>query len=269
MKSLGGNSMLGKLLKNDLKKNLRWMWILFVSTIAIAALDRGCKELAENLVFFKVFAIVLDSIFYALLANTIVQPFLRGFMNFSKSLYGDESYLTHTLPVTKNQIINSKFLTALIEILLGFICLVISLLIVFASPTLFTTLKLLISTIVVGEISVFWTLFLFILLVVVEFLMFISIIYFSIVIGYRSKEKKVLKAFLFTALFSFASSSVLSMVMVIVLLINGIDLTSTVLTMSSSAFLSIFLTGIIVYICVSVLFYILTKIAFRKGVNVD
>ena len=108
--------MFAKLLKNDLKKNMRWLWILFVATIAVAGVDRACKELAENFAVFKIFAILFDSVFYALLVNVILQPFLRNFMNFSKSLYGDESYLTHTLPVTKNQIINSKFLTAIIEI---------------------------------------------------------------------------------------------------------------------------------------------------------
>jgi len=101
--------MFAKLLKNDLKKNMRWLWILFVTTIAVAGVNRGCKELAENIAVFKIFAIIFDSVFYALLVNVILHPFLRNFMNFSKSLYGDESYLTHTLPVTKNQIINSKF----------------------------------------------------------------------------------------------------------------------------------------------------------------
>ena len=102
--------MLSKLLKNDLKKNMRWMWILFVSEILVSLLARGCSELGANIAFFKVLSIFLDTVFYALIANCIIHPFLRSFLNFTKSIYGDESYLTHTLPVTKNQIINSKFL---------------------------------------------------------------------------------------------------------------------------------------------------------------
>ena len=46
--------MLSKLLKKDLNKNMRWMWILFVSTIFIALTTRGCKELGQNIVFFKI-----------------------------------------------------------------------------------------------------------------------------------------------------------------------------------------------------------------------
>ena len=126
--------MLSKLLKRDLNKNMRWMWILFVATIALAGVTRGVNELGKNVAFFKVVGIFLESVFYGLAVNLIIQPFLRNFLNFHRSFYSDESYLTHTLPVTKNQLINSKYLTAIIEICAGFMSLIISLIILFAGP---------------------------------------------------------------------------------------------------------------------------------------
>ena len=173
--------MLSKLLKKDLRKNMRWLWILFVSTIVVAGLTRGCKELGKDIGFFKIIGILFDSVFYTLAVNTILHPFLRNFMNFTKSFYSDEAYLTHTLPVNKKQLINSKYITAIIEITLGFVSLIISLIIMFASPTFFDTLAIILSTIVSGKIAGWLVLTLFITLVVVEFLMFISIIFFSIV----------------------------------------------------------------------------------------
>ena len=228
-----------KLLKKDLKKDLSWMWILFIAIIAVAGLARGCKELGESVLFFKILTIFFDSVFYALLVNVVLQPFLKSFLNFTKSFYGDESYLTHTLPVTKNQLINSKFLTAVIEIVLGFLTLVVSLLIRFVSPTMFKTLKLILSTMIIGNFSIGLVLTLFVILVVVEFLMFISIIFFSIVIAYRAKEKRALKTFLLTAALSLISLTVLAMVMIIVLTINNVNLTAKVLMLSNTAFLSI------------------------------
>jgi hypothetical protein len=269
MNFLGGNFMFAKLLKQDLKKNMRWLWILFVGTIVAAGITRGCKELGQNIAFFKVLGIFVDSVFYSLLVNVIVQPFLRSFLNFSRYLYGDESYLTHTLPVTKQQIINSKFLTTIIEMLLAFVCLIASLLIMFASPTFFEGVKLLLSTLVTGKFSLALILTLFILLIITEFLMFISIIFFSIINAYKSKEKRVLKSFLFTALFAFASISVLAVIMVIVLVINGVNLASSTLILSNTTLISIVLTGIIVYSAITVLFYFLTKKEFNKGINVD
>lgn len=261
--------MLSKLLKNDLKRNMRWMWILFVATIGVALVTRGCKELGESIAFFSIVGIFFDSVFYALLVNTILQPFLRNFLNFSKSFYSDESYLTHTLPVSKNALINSKFLTTLIEVVLGFLTVVVSLLIMFYSPTLFDTLSILLSTIISGKISVLLTLILFIVLVIVEFSMFLSIIYYSIVISYRSKEKRVLRTFITTAALSFLSLTVLSIAMVIVLLINNVDLSSATLVLTNKTFLSIMITGIVVYSAIITLFYFLTKKEFNKGVNVD
>ena len=157
--------MLVKLLKKDLKVNMRWMWILFIATLAVAGIARGCKELGENIAFFKILGIFFDSVFYSLAVNVILQPFLRNFLNFTKSLYSDESYLTHTLPVTKNQIVNSKILTALIELVLGFACLIASLLIMFASPTFLDTLKLLLSTLITGNFSIIAVIVLFVVLV--------------------------------------------------------------------------------------------------------
>lgn len=261
--------MLSKLLKYDLRKNMRWLWIIFVATIVVAGIDRGCKELSEKVAFFKIISIILDSVFYALAVNCILQPFLRGFFNFSKSFYSDESYLTHTLPVTKQQLINSKYITSLIEVVLGFISLVFSILIMYASPTMLDTLKFIFSAIVVGDISVVCVLVLFVLLVLIEFLMFLSIIYFSIVLANKQKEKRVLKTFMYTAGFAFASMSVLSIIMVVVMLACGVDLTVSTLILSKTAFFSIFVTGIVVYLMVAILFYFLTKREFGKGVNVD
>ena len=261
--------MLNKLLKTDLRKNLRWLWILFACTIVCAGITKACNELGKTMAFFGIVNIFFDSLFYALVANSIIQPFIRNFFDFAKTLYGDEAYLTHTLPVTKNQIINSKYLTAIIEILLGFICAFISILIKFASPTLLTSLKQMLSMFIVGEFSVIFVIILIIILIIVEFLMYISIIYFSIIMAYKSNEKKVLKAFLITALMAILSLTFLSIVLIIVFIANGIDLSAETLVLSSSMFMNIVIAGIITYLLITTLFYFLAKKEFNKGVNVD
>ncbi|MBR3885428.1 MAG: hypothetical protein IKJ33_03065 [Clostridia bacterium] len=261
--------MLSKLLKNDLKKNMRWMWILFVSTITLAGITRGLKELGKNIAFFKMAGIFFEGIYYGIAINSIIQPFLRNFLNFHKSFYSDEAYLTHTLPVTKNQLINSKYLTFLIEILCGFASLVISLLIMYAGPNFINTARLLISSLVTEKISLGLSLTLIITLVIVEFLMFISIIDFAIVMGFKSRDRRILKSFLITIGCSFAAGFVLLAIMLIILSINGIQFTSSTLILSKPAFYSIMIAGIITYSLVIAVFYFLTKHHFNKGVNVD
>lgn len=261
--------MFSKLLKYDLKKNMRWLWILFLSTLVVAGVARGCKELSETVGFFVVLRIIFESLAYTLIANVIIQPFLRSFLNFSKSLYSDESYLTHTLPVTKSQVINSKFLTALIELVLAFLTVVVSLLIMFAGPGAVDFIKLLVSTLISGEVSIFLVLTLFVVLVIIEFYMFISIIFLSIVIAYRSREKRVLKSFLYSAGFAFSFLAVLAGAMIVVLLLNKVDVLSSTLVLSKEVFFSVMATGIIVYSLACLLCWALTHREFKKGVNVD
>lgn len=242
---------------------------MFVATIGVALITRGAKELGKNLAFFEVIHIIFESAFYGLAVNLIIQPFLRNFLNFHKSFYSDESYLTHTLPVTKNQLINSKYLTAVIEMISGFATIIISILIMYAGPGFMSFLRLLVSTAVKDSFSVVAVLILFVILVIVEFLMFLSIIDFSIVVAFKSKDRRILKTFLIAMGCAFASLAVLVVCMFAVLAINGIELTSTSLVLEAGAMYSVFISAIVVYSAVSVLFYFLAKKEFNKGVNVD
>jgi ribose/xylose/arabinose/galactoside ABC-type transport system permease subunit len=99
--------------------------------------------------------------------------------------------------------------------------------------------------------------------------MFISIIFLAVVIAYRAREKRVLKAFLISAGLAFSFLTVLALVMIVVLLINNIDLSSATLVLSYNTFISVLLTGIIVYSLAILLCFILTHKEFKKGVNVD
>ena len=51
---------------------------------------------------------------FSMVASILINTMMRSWIRFRDSIYKDESYLTHTLPVTKNNIYNSKFLQTLI-----------------------------------------------------------------------------------------------------------------------------------------------------------
>ena len=55
--------------------------------------------------------------------------------------------------------------------------------------------------------------------------------------------------------------------MVGILLINGVDLMSNTMMLSSSAFLGVLITGIVVYLLMSLLFYFLTKKEFNHRLS--
>ena len=99
--------------------------------------------------------------------------------------------------------------------------------------------------------------------------MFISIINFSIVVAFKSKDRRILKTFLISMGCAFVSLAFLMVCMLAILAINGIELTSTSLVLEASAMYSVFISAIVVYTAVTILFYFLAKREFNKGVNVD
>ena len=47
---------------------------------------------------------------FSMIFSILINTMMRSWVRFRDSLYKDESYLTHTLPVTKNELYNSKFI---------------------------------------------------------------------------------------------------------------------------------------------------------------
>jgi len=94
-------------------------------------------------------------------------------------------------------------------------------------------------------------------------------IFCAIVLAYRAKEKRLLKTFLYTCAMAFVAITVLAVAMVIVLAMNGVDLSATTLSLTGTALLSLLITGISIYSVITIAFYFLTKKFFKQGVNID
>lgn len=106
--------MLGKLLKYDLKKNLKFLSIFYIITLFLSILTRIFINTQSPLILFiigRILSGALIALFANILINCVMGLWIRSF---TRGVFGDESYLTHTLPVTKTQIYLSKFFATLI-----------------------------------------------------------------------------------------------------------------------------------------------------------
>lgn len=112
--------MFGKLLKYDLKSELRVWLVSAMTTLLLSGILGICIRNFENApknngelflfimtVFFMVAIILIISVFFLI---TSLMPIIR----FYTHLYTDEGYLTFTLPVTTTQIVWSKILNEVI-----------------------------------------------------------------------------------------------------------------------------------------------------------
>lgn len=132
--------MLGKLMKHE------WLSVWKVPTLLIGVL------LAASLLCGAAFALPMWESDWVGIQLSAVSMFLLYYMaiivccvgitvymavRFYKSMFTDEGYLTHTLPVTSHQLLLSKVITMIVWNLISMIGVVISLLILFGSVYVF------------------------------------------------------------------------------------------------------------------------------------
>ena len=118
--------MLNKLLKYDLKYMIRNMSVFYILAVFFAIVTRILFSVNQSVII-NIIGQITSGCMYSMIASILMNTMLRSWVRFRDSLYKDESYLTHTLPVTKNELYNSKFIQTLIFFFVGFIVILLSL----------------------------------------------------------------------------------------------------------------------------------------------
>ena len=95
--------MLNKLLKYDLKYMIKNMSIFYILSIFFAITTRILFGLEQSIII-KIIGQISVGFMFSMVASTLINTIMRSWVRFRDSLYKDESYLTHTLPVTKNDL---------------------------------------------------------------------------------------------------------------------------------------------------------------------
>lgn len=113
--------MLGKLIKNDLKRSGRKIVNIYIAAfIAVAAM--GISLFTD----IGIAKIISTAALLVISGIAIIVTVVSMFTDFRDSVFGDAGYLTNTLPVRSRSMLFSKWLTSVIWILLSFIFLAFS-----------------------------------------------------------------------------------------------------------------------------------------------
>ena len=261
--------MTAKLLKYDLKKTTKILIYMYVISIAIAIVTR-LVSLLDHIQLFFIVTKILEGCLYSAVINVIVNTFIHILLNFAKGFYGDESYLTHTLPVGKDKLFLSKYLTAIIVIVASVLVCVLSLFIALYTEQLKTIILQGLQQVVVGfNMSVGGFLALIISVIFAQTCANISIAYTAIVKANQYNQKRIIKGILWFAIYYLALSIATLVLICISLAVMG-DVTQIFAeVLSQSAFTTILIVGLIAYLCGAVAFYFICQKQFQKGVNVD
>lgn len=128
--------MLGKLIKYEWK-GLRFpLMIMMIVLAGTMILTCGViltinPKLDETLAWYSVMALMLSIfLYYFGIIGCTLGTTLIVVVRFYKTCYTDQGYLTHTLPVTPHQLLNSKILTAIFTYLLMIFAIILSIFII-------------------------------------------------------------------------------------------------------------------------------------------
>ena len=95
--------MLNKLLKYDLKYVYKTLIVFYILDFVFALLTRGIR-LFENSSLMQFVAFIMNIVTIVSFIATIIINIMKLWSRFVNNIYKDESYLTHTLPVTEKDI---------------------------------------------------------------------------------------------------------------------------------------------------------------------
>lgn len=262
--------MLKKLLKYDLEWCYRPLIIFYILAIFFSIIVRIVESFEQSLIL-----LIIDKIccciVIVMMIGIIINCFMRNWLRFIRNIYKDESYLTHTLPVSKNKIYLSKILTAIITLLTSFIVIIICFAISSLTKETWIILKeSLEQSAVFFDSSVFSLLFVMIITIFFEFLFMMMCGILGIIIGYSSNNLKTI----LSIIIGFLIYNVLASVSVGALFLFGL-MNSDIMTLfnnvtvSSSILKSMMLVGVLVYAIYNIGIYFIGNKLLNKGVNVD
>jgi hypothetical protein len=266
--------MLGKLLKYEWKTSGKIflglnLYMIIITIMGIIMLSIGITDTGSNV--FSAITSLLSAFYILSIFAISIAVFILLFYRFFKSLYTDEGYLTHTLPIQPSIIFLSKFIY-------GFLCTsVTSIIIMFsilfiligASPE-----KDIINSMQKGlayisseiGISVGGFIMLMILYTIISFATGLLCFYASISLGQLFKKHKVIGSFVWYGVF-YIIGQIFSTIYLIVMGFPSFDLSNKI---SANAFVNRILSTSLVFAIIScIIYWLICNYVISKKLNLE
>lgn len=257
------------LIINDLKKMIKILLYVYPCALILAIITRLLMLGEQNTIKFVV-QNIFASLTYSAVATILVNTFVQILREFVCSFYRDESYLTHTLPVTKTQLIVAKYVSALTVVLSSVLVSLLSLGIVFYGMGIVELMQQSLQLGVVDfdmSMSAFFTVVS--ILIFLQICAIISFAFTAVIKANTYHGKKVIKGLLWFALFYFGAMIVSLLVALVVFALAGNFGELFAQNITQNTLIGVFAVVIVLYAIYAITFFFISNKLFSKGVNVD
>lgn len=264
--------MLKKLLKYDLKWCLKVVTI-YLSICLVFSIIGRLIDLCPDSIFFKILGGVCKGAALSFGITGLVNAIIRSWVRMTNNMYKDESYLTHTIPVSINKIYLSKIISTFMILIICIITIIMSLVIMYLNDSTIEMLKTslnIISNNLNVSIAVF--VILLTLLLITEMILITFCGFFGIIYGFSFNNKKAMFALLF-GFGSYIAFSTISIILMMIFSIFNQDLFDIMFKGSEmvnyNLFKSLILIVTILYTLYSGIVYYISNKKLSKGINID
>ena len=263
--------MLKKLLKYDLENIFKFLIIFYSLALFFAILTRIFFSIDNSLVM-NILGHVTSGTAISMMCSIVINNLMRLWVRFKSNFYGDESYLTHTLPIEKKTLYLSKIITSLITLFTSILVIALTLFIAYYSKENIELLKnilLPLATILDSNMLNIIIAFLFVFFLELVNGLFSG--YTGIILGHKKNNAKLG----FSVLFGFIAYLITQTIGIISIFIVGIfnkDIMNLFITneiINIDSIHTIIYLAITIYTITIILLHITNIKLFKQGVNVE
>ena len=263
--------MLGKLLKYDLKWVYKLIIVFYMLAITFSVIGRAFSTIEKSLVFEIVSQIAFGTAI-SMMVSSLINTLMRLWVRFNRNVYKDESYLTHTLPVKKQEIFAAKVITGVVSIFTAMIVIIVCLFICYYSEANMEALKSVLEIAASTYNTTVLNLLLLIAIVIfLEIVYALLIGYVGIILGHKSNKNRMARSIVIGFILYFVLQGLTLGLIAIYGLFNPdvMNLINTKEIVNIEAIKSVMYVGIGIYALYIIFLYFFGKKELSKGVNVE
>lgn len=263
--------MLKNVLKYDLKFTYKLLGVFYIITLIAALLTRIFFSFSSSTIL-EVLGYICSGVTVSFIFNILLNNMMRLWIRFTNNVYKDESYLTHTLPISKKTIYLSKFLASVITMFTSALVILFAVFIAYYSKENMEALKNSITFLASVYNTTAIKLILIILFVFfLEMTFAIQIGYTGIILGHKANNNKAVKSILYGGIcYLLTQAFTLLFVYIFGLFNPGImNLFMTMDQVDVNSIKMVMYMAIGVYFIYLLIYYLVNVKLFSKGVNVE
>lgn len=263
--------MLGKLLKYDLRYVYKPLVVFYSLSVFFGVLTRIFLSVDGSFIV-NVIGKVCSGVAISMIFNILINNVMGMWARFRRNLYGDESYLVHTLPTKRSSVYVAKSLAGLVTLLTSIGVIILTLFISYYSKDNMEILKGFLSTLATGIgsstaalLTVTFAVFF------VEILSALGCGFTGIVLGHRMNSGKIGFSVLFGFIVYMLTQTLGLGIFFIFALGNPeiMNLFTSSTLVSVEAVKQLLILAIPVYLMLCVATFLLNLGLLKKGVDVD